>query len=58
MDKKEKRPTVLFFDSGVGGFSVYCEAKRLLPNWHYLYCFDNAGFPYSEREEESIIHRT
>ena len=58
MDKKEKRPTVLFFDSGVGGFSVYREAKKLLPNWHYLYCFDNAGFPYSEREEESIIHRT
>ncbi|PRI66180.1 Glutamate racemase, partial [Haemophilus influenzae] len=43
MDKKEKRPTVLFFDSGVGGFSVYREAKKLLPNWHYLYCFDNAG---------------
>ena len=58
MDKKEKYPTILFFDSGVGGFSVYREAKKLLPNWHYLYCFDNAGFPYSEREEESIIHRT
>ena len=51
MDKKEKRPTVLFFDSGVGGFSVYREAKKLLPNWHYLYCFDNAGFPYSSRSE-------
>ncbi|SPX41892.1 glutamate racemase [Haemophilus influenzae] len=30
MNKKEKRPTVLFFDSGVGGFSVYREAKKTI----------------------------
>lgn len=58
MEITKARPTVLFFDSGVGGFSVYRETKKLLPDWHYLYCFDNAGFPYSEREEESIIQRT
>ena len=58
MDIKEKRPTVLFFDSGMGGFSVYREANKLLPDWHYLYCFDNGGFPYSERKESSIIDRT
>lgn len=58
MDINQARPTVLFFDSGVGGFSVYREAKKLLPDWHYLYCFDNAGFPYSERSEQSIIERT
>lgn len=58
MDINQTRPTVLFFDSGVGGFSVYREAKKLLPDWHYLYCFDNAGFPYSERSEQSIIERT
>ena len=50
--------TILFFDSGMGGFSVYKEVKRLLPEHHYLYCFDNAFFPYSEKSEETIIERT
>ncbi|OOF65630.1 glutamate racemase [Rodentibacter sp. Ppn85] len=57
MDIKKERPTILFCDSGMGGFSVYRETKKLLPGWHYLYCFDNAGFPYSERGEESIVQR-
>ncbi len=52
------QPTILFFDSGVGGFSVYSEVKKLLPTHHYLYCFDNAGFPYSEKSEQEIIERT
>ncbi|MDG2917730.1 glutamate racemase [Bisgaard Taxon 10/6] len=51
------KPTILFFDSGVGGFSVYSEVKSLLPDYHYLYCFDNAFFPYSERSEETLIER-
>ncbi|SUB35130.1 glutamate racemase [Pasteurella multocida] len=38
------QPTILFFDSGMGGFSVYKETKQLLPDCHYLYCFDNAFF--------------
>lgn len=58
MNMEDKRPTVLFFDSGMGGLSVYKEAKKLLPHCHYLYCFDNAGFPYSEKSEEEIIMRT
>ncbi len=55
MDKK--RPTVLFLTLEWVGLA-YIVKQKLLPNWHYLYCFDNAGFPYSEREERSIIHRT
>lgn len=51
------KPTILFFDSGVGGFSVYSEVKSLLPDCHYLYCFDNAFFPYSERSEEILTDR-
>ncbi|AOF52597.1 glutamate racemase [Rodentibacter caecimuris] len=57
MDIKKERPTILFCDSGMGGLSVYRETKKLLPDWHYLYCFDNGGFPYSERSEESIVQR-
>ncbi|XWY19750.1 glutamate racemase [Bisgaard Taxon 45] len=52
------QPTILFFDSGMGGFSVYKETRQLLPHCHYLYCFDNAFFPYSEKTEEEIIQRT
>ena len=51
------RPTVLVFDSGVGGLSVYDEIRQLLPDLHYLYVFDNAGFPYGEKSEEYIVER-
>ncbi|OBX06978.1 glutamate racemase [Gallibacterium salpingitidis] len=50
-------PTILFFDSGVGGLSVYREVKALLPDCHYLYCLDNACFPYSEKTEKLIEQR-
>jgi len=51
------RPTVLVFDSGVGGLSVYNEVRQLLPNLHYLYAFDNVAFPYGEKSEEFIVDR-
>ncbi|MCF3706294.1 glutamate racemase, partial [Salmonella enterica subsp. enterica serovar Weltevreden] len=44
----EPRPTVLVFDSGVGGLSVYDESRRLQPDLHYIYAFDNVAFPYGE----------
>ncbi|ETT01357.1 glutamate racemase [Providencia alcalifaciens PAL-3] len=45
------------FDSGVGGLSVYREVKKLIPNAHYIYAFDNEAFPYGEKSEEFIIDR-
>ncbi|QDY43407.1 glutamate racemase [Candidatus Pantoea soli] len=51
------RPTVLVFDSGVGGLSVYDEVRQLLPDLHYLYAFDNEGFPYGEKSEAYIVER-
>ncbi|MEX9757160.1 glutamate racemase [Providencia vermicola] len=51
------RPTILVFDSGVGGLSVYREVKKLLPNAHYIYAFDNEAFPYGEKSEEFIVDR-
>ncbi|WON76830.1 glutamate racemase [Serratia sp. UGAL515B_01] len=51
------RPTVLVFDSGVGGLSVYQEVRQLLPDLHYIYAFDNLAFPYGEKSEEFIIAR-
>lgn len=51
------RPTVLIFDSGVGGLSVYNEIHTLLPDLHYLYAFDNVAFPYGEKSEAFIVER-
>lgn len=53
----KERPTVLVFDSGVGGLSVYDEIRTLLPDLHYLYAFDNVAFPYGEKSEEFIVDR-
>ncbi|MFB6435028.1 MAG: glutamate racemase [Candidatus Malihini olakiniferum] len=51
------RPTVLVFDSGVGGLSVYNESRQLLPNLHYIYAFDNEAFPYGEKPQDFIVER-
>ncbi|XTZ38569.1 glutamate racemase [Salmonella enterica] len=53
----DARPTVLVFDSGVGGLSVYDEVRHLLPDLHYLYVFDNVAFPYGEKSEAFIVER-
>jgi glutamate racemase len=53
----DPRPTVLVFDSGVGGLSVYDEIRHLLPDLHYIYAFDNVAFPYGEKSEEFIVER-
>jgi len=51
------KPTVLVFDSGVGGLSVYDEIRQLLPDLHYIYAFDNVAFPYGEKSEAFIVER-
>lgn len=48
---------ILFFDSGVGGLSVYQETVKGYPNANYLYCLDNGAFPYSEKSESFLIDR-
>lgn len=51
------RPTILLYDSGIGGLTIYDAIRQSLPNAHYLYCFDNAYFPYSEKSEAVLIAR-
>ncbi|OOR98088.1 glutamate racemase [Haemophilus paracuniculus] len=51
------QPTILLYDSGMGGLTVYDEIRKALPNARYLYCFDNAFFPYSEKAESVLIER-
>ncbi len=51
----EPRPTVLVFDSGVGGLSIYDEIRHLLPDLHYIYAFDNVAFPYGEKTKRLLL---
>lgn len=51
------RPTILVFDSGLGGLTVLGEVVRARPEAHYLYVADDAFFPYGHHSEEEIIGR-
>jgi glutamate racemase len=42
------------FDSGIGGLSVLHEARKVLPNEHYLYYADTAHVPYGTKPKEEI----
>lgn len=44
-----------FFDSGVGGLSVYARFKKLLPNENTLYFGDLANMPYGNKTKEQLI---
>lgn len=45
---------ILVFDSGMGGLTIYREIRRALPAHNYIYCFDNANFPYGELSEAAL----
>ena len=50
-------PTILVFDSGLGGLTVLREIVRVRPDAHYVYVADDAFFPYGHHGEEQIIAR-
>ncbi len=52
-----KPPTILVFDSGLGGLTVLREIVRARPDAHYIYVADDAFFPYGHHGEEEIIAR-
>jgi glutamate racemase len=49
--------TVLYFDSGIGGLSVFTEVDKLLANVNTIYAFDNKYFPYGILPEDKVIER-
>jgi glutamate racemase len=51
-------PSVLVFDSGVGGLSVAASIRRLCPQVPLVYLADNAGFPYGDKPEAEVTRRT
>ncbi|MBY0381980.1 MAG: glutamate racemase [Xanthobacteraceae bacterium] len=52
-----KEPTILVFDSGLGGLTVLREIVAARPDAAYTYVADDAFFPYGQHTEEEIIGR-
>jgi len=50
-------PTILVFDSGLGGLTVLREIVRTRNDARYVYVADDAFFPYGHHSEEGIIAR-
>ncbi len=50
-------PTILVFDSGLGGLTVLREVVAARPDAHYVYVADDAYFPYGHHSEDEIIAR-
>jgi glutamate racemase len=50
-------PTILVFDSGLGGLTVLREIVKARPDAHYVYVADDVFFPYGHHGEDQIIAR-
>ena len=44
-----------FFDSGIGGISIWEEVIQLLPNESCIYLADSKNAPYGMQSKEDII---
>src|ERR1700680_4012740 len=53
----ENRPTILVFDSGLGGLTVFRELAAARPDASYVYVADDAFFPYGHHSEEQLVGR-
>lgn len=50
-------PTILVFDSGLGGLTVFREIAGARPDADFLFVADDAGFPYGGLAEGALISR-
>lgn len=50
-------PTILVFDSGLGGLTVFAEVRRSRPDAAFVYAADDAGFPYGPLEAPALRER-
>jgi glutamate racemase len=49
--------TILVFDSGLGGLTVYREIAAAWPDARFVYIADDAAFPYGAMEERALVAR-
>jgi glutamate racemase len=57
MPRLLRAPTILVFDSGLGGLTVFREIVRARPDSHFIYAADDALFPYGQIEEARLVAR-
>ena len=57
MDGVTIAPTILVFDSGLGGLTVYREIAKARPDARYIYAADDAFFPYGDHSEATLVDR-
>jgi glutamate racemase len=50
-------PTILVFDSGLGGLTVFREVVKARPDARFVYVADDAFFPYSRHGEAELVER-
>lgn len=53
----DRAPTILVFDSGVGGLSVFREIARVRPDARFVYVADDAAFPYGALSDAALVAR-
>ncbi len=53
----QRRPTILVFDSGLGGLTVLAPVMAAHPHATLVYAADNAGFPYGRLGEQALVER-
>ena len=51
------RKSILVFDSGLGGLTVYREIAAVRPDADFLFVADDAAFPYGEKKESALVER-
>jgi glutamate racemase len=57
MPRMLRAPTILVFDSGLGGLTVFREIVRARPDARLIYAADDALFPYGQVEESRLVAR-
>jgi glutamate racemase len=50
-------PSILVFDSGLGGLTVFREVAKARPDASYIYVADDAFFPYGRHSEAALTAR-
>ncbi len=52
-----RAPTMLVFESGLGGLTVLAELRKARPDARFVYAADDAGFPYGRLDEDTLVAR-
>jgi glutamate racemase len=50
-------PTIVVFDSGLGGLTVHREVAIARPDARFIYAADDAFFPYGRQDEAKLVGR-